>query len=606
MRISANSTAAKEWIIANKLGGYSSLTIQAQNLRKYHALLVAALSPFDRKVILSNVDEEVFVENEKTGQNLFEFNINKRIPTFSYFSTGVTLKKRIFMPVFRNQVVLRYEIFNPLEKKFKIILSPFLTFRDIHELLKSRSEVYTRIKSQKINVFSDKAEVKENDAWKKVEYTEERNRGYDYEEELYSPYKLTFETEKKEDAFFFACSLNEEIGNKIYEFYEKEKQATKKHENENLKLLLSAADSFLVKGNENERYVIAGYHWFSVWGRDTFVSLPGLMLAAKNFEDARKIFLTYSKYSTKESGYLLPNLLSPLLYNSADASLWFIYAAFKYAEYANDFDFARKNLFEKMKNMLLSYQKGTSIMKNNNGLIELLSAGLTWMDAKVGEYHITPRTGMPVEISALYYNALKITEFFSKEFKEDASAYSKEAEKTKKAFEIFWNEKEKCLYDVVGGSWKDTSIRPNQIFAVSLPFRILENDKKKEKAILDKVFSELYTPFGLRSLSPKDSRFIGKYEGSQEQRDRAYHQGTAWAWLMGPFITSFARIYKDREKAFELLEPLMSMHLQEAGVGTISEIFDGAYPFTPRGCISQAWSVAEVLRCYYEDIKPQD
>lgn len=602
MKLTANSNAPKEWIVANKLGGYSSLTIQAQNLRKYHALLVAALSPFDRKVILSNVDEEAFVENERTELNIFEFNIgNPRMPSFSYFSSGLTLKKQIFVPAFKNEAVLRYEIFNPLEKNFKIALSPFLTFRGIHELLKNRNEIYTRIKSQKLNVFSDRAEARENDVWKKIEYAEERNRGYDYEEELYSPLKLTFETEKKEDAFFFTCSLNEEIDNKIYEFYEKEKQAIKKHENENIKLLSSAADSFIVKGNENETYVIAGYHWFSVWGRDTFISLPGLMLATKNFEDARKVFLTYLKYSTKESGYLLPNILSPLPYNSADASLWFIYAAFKYAEHADDFDFVRKNLLEKTKNMLFSYQNGTSIMKNNSGLIELLAPGLTWMDAKVGEHHITPRAGIPVEINALYYNALKIMEFFSKEFKEDARAYSKEAEKTKKAFEVFWNEKENCLYDVVGSSWKDASIRPNQIFAVSLPFRVL--GKEKEKAIFDKVFSELYTPFGLRSLSPRDSRFIGKYEGNQAERDRAYHQGTAWAWLMGPFITSFVRVYNDRERALELLEPLMTAHLQEAGIETISEIFDAVYPFTPRGCISQAWSVAEVLRCYYEDIK---
>jgi len=598
MKLTANSKAPKEWIIANKLGGYSSLTVQNENLRKYHALLVAALSSFDRKVVLSNVDEEVFVENERAELNLFEFDFeNPRMPSFSYFSNGLTLKKQIFVPAFKNESVLRYEIFNPLEKKFKITLFPFLTFRDTHELLKNRSEIYTRMKSQKINVFSDKAELKENDMWKKVEYAEERNRGYECEEELYSPFKLTFETAKKEDAFFFACSFNEEIDNQqIYEIYEKEKtHAIKKHEN--LGMLLNAADSFIVR-HENETYVIAGYHWFSVWGRDTFISLPGLMLATKKFEDARKIFLTYLKYSTKERGYLLPNILSPLLYNSTDASLWFIYAAFKYVEYTNDFDFARKNLFEKMKNMLFSYQNGTSIMKNNNGLIELLAPGLTWMDAKVSGHHITPRDGMPVEINALYYNALKIMEFFSKEFKEDALAYSKESEKTKKAFEIFWNENEKCLYDVVGDSWKDASVRPNQIFAVSLPFRIL--DEQKEKAVFDKVFSELYTPFGLRSLSPKDSRFIGRYMGNQEERDRAYHQGTVWAWLIGPFVEAFARVYKDKKKAVEFLEPLMTTHLREAGVGTISEIFDGAYPFTPRGCISQAWSVAEVLRCYFE------
>ncbi len=330
------------------------------------------------------------------------------------------------------------------------------------------------------------------------------------------------------------------------------------------------------------------------------ISLPGLTLVTGRYDDARSILKTFAKSCVKG---LVPNRFSDYGgrpdYNTVDASLWFVNAVYKFLEYTDDHAFVKKHLLNVMEEILEYYRNGTShnIFMDDDCLIHAGTPDvqLTWMDAKVGDLVVTPRNGKAVEINALWYNAQKIMERLT------LTGGDYDTEATRKSFnEKFWNEKEKCLYDVVEKT--DPSVRPNQIFAVGLPFPVL--DRRKRRSVVEKVQDELLTPFGLRSLSPRDSRYRGRYEGDAYSRDTAYHQGTVWAWLIGPFISAYVRIHggkRGRRDARKFLDPLLDS-INDAGLGTISEIFDGDPPHKPRGCISQAWSVAEVLRCHFEDV----
>ncbi len=340
------------------------------------------------------------------------------------------------------------------------------------------------------------------------------------------------------------------------------------------------------------------------------ISLPGLLLAMDRFEDAKGVLKAFALRCKRG---LVPNFVGhgEAGYNSVDASLWFFYAVHKYLSYTGDMEFVEK-LWPKLRDILRAYARGVEV--KGEGIIRadddgLISAGsrdtqLTWMDARIWGRAVTPRDGKAVEINALWYNALKTAELLSEKLGEDASTYGRLAQGVRESFNAFWNPDKKCLYDVIDKMGKDASVRPNQIFAVSLPFRILK--KGKEKRIVSRVREDLLTPYGLRSLSPRESGYVGVYMGDQARRDLAYHQGTVWSWLLGPYVTAFLRTEgysrDGRRKAEELLKPLLGEHIRKAGLGTISEIFDGDAPHTPRGCISQAWSVGELLRCYVEDV----
>jgi glycogen debranching enzyme len=375
--------------------------------------------------------------------------------------------------------------------------------------------------------------------------------------------------------------------------------------------LLSVSNSFIVKRESDKKSIIAGYHWFGDWGRDTMISLPGLSLVQGRFEDAREILLSFAQYI---SNGMIPNRFPDYgetpEYNTVDASLWYIQSVYQYLRFAKDFKTIRKDLFGVLKEIIDHYQKGTryNIHMDSDGLIYAGVAGvqLTWMDAKVGDWVVTPRIGKAVEINALWYNALKIMSFLAREMdlNNESKDYNNLAQKVSKSFsDAFWFDEGQYLYDHINGETKNTAIRPNQIFAVSLPYSMLS--KKRQRNVVEIVKEHLLTPYGLRSLSPNDNDYIGRYCGNVYERDRAYHQGTVWAWLIGSYISAYAKAYAGNKDALKYIKGLLVPfyeHLFEAGLGTVSEIFDGDPPHTPRGCISQAWSVAEILRAYFEHV----
>lgn len=381
--------------------------------------------------------------------------------------------------------------------------------------------------------------------------------------------------------------------------------------------LVLAADSFIVKRKSTgKKTIIAGYPWFTDWGRDTMIALPGLTLVTRRFDDAREIMGTFADYCAEG---LIPNSFpdsgSKPWYNTVDASLWYFQAVYKYLEYTGNYDFIRVNIYPVLKQIVKHYWQGTryNIHMDDDGLIWAGSEDLqlTWMDAKVGDWVVTPREGKAVEINALWYNALQIISTLAKNFEdEDFKFYKSIALKAKENFLThFWNPEQSSLYDVIRPGFKDSSIRPNQILAVSLPYSML--DFNQGEKVVNKVWQELYSTYGLRSLSPKNGSYRGHYGGPQLERDGAYHQGTGWMWLIGPFITAYRKVHEYSEESREMAERFIApfySHLRDHGIGTISEIYDGDWPNNPKGCISQAWSVAEVLRAYVEDvmeIKPE-
>jgi predicted glycogen debranching enzyme len=381
--------------------------------------------------------------------------------------------------------------------------------------------------------------------------------------------------------------------------------------NDWLSWIVLASNAFIVRGTSDvERTVIAGYHWFEAWGRDAFVSFPGLMLITGRFDDARKVFLTFMNHC--KDG-LIPNFIPDepelAVYNSVDATLWFLNAVLQYVKYTNDFRFVQEQLWEELKSIMESHVAGTaSCIRMASDC--LLSHGdqLTWMDAVVDGQPVTPRFGEAVEVQALWYNALKTMGLLADKFDEKAEAgkYLRTAEKAREGFvEKFWNPEKNCLFDVVSESGKDASLRPNQIIAVALDFSML--DGAMNEKIVDTVHRELLTPCGLRTLARSDPRYAGVYAGDRGHRDAAYHNGTVWPWLLGPFTTAFlkAKAHMDFTHDYALknfLSPLFTEQVFRGGLGFVGEIFDGDPPHTPRGCIAQAWSVAEPLRAYVEDV----
>ncbi|MFQ6136272.1 MAG: amylo-alpha-1,6-glucosidase [Candidatus Hydrothermarchaeales archaeon] len=654
----------KEWIVTNGLGGYASSTIICTNTRKYHGLLVAALNPpVGRRLLLSKLEEEVITRDRgyQLSTNKFPdviypegFKLQREFvydifPSFLYYLNNISVKKTVFMIRGFNATVISYEVENPGEP-FTFRMRPLVNSRDFHSNLHSSfidwsfeqkvGDKGVVIKASFDNapvlvLGSDLAGYANGGFWVyDMVYEKESFRGIDDRDDHYCPGEFWLEVEEGVTKFNIIAVGGGDNTQGIFErfysdnpkAYEKlfEKERTriesvvkrvydlhKIGEDPRIEALSMMADSFIVeRGSAKSKSIIAGYPWFTDWGRDSMISLPGLTLVTGRFEDAKDVFRTYANHC--KDG-IIPNRFpdngEEPEYNTADASLWFIYAVHKFLEYAGDYDFVKNELWNTLKDIIAQYMRGTEfdIHMDEDGLI---SAGtediqLTWMDAKVGGWVVTPRDGKAVEINALWYNALKTMEALAKKFGEDSSLYKKFSTKAGKSFKKFWNEEKQCLYDVIKDDFKDDSVRPNQIFAVSLPFSIL--DKNKEKEIVEKVFNELYTPYGLRSLSPKDEGYIGFYGGDQLQRDSAYHQGTVWPWLLGPFITAYIktnnRSKKSKRIAERLLLSLIFDHLKDAGMGTISEIFDGDSPHHPRGCISQAWSVAEILRCYIEDIK---
>ncbi len=656
----------KEWLVTNGLGGYASSTVLGINTRKYHGLLVAALHPpADRTVCLAKLDEEVCIGNDvyPLGANEFhgkifpqgylflkEFSVSP-FPSYAYNVQDVEIRKTIFMPKEKNAVAVAYKVLNRGGAEVKIRVYPLLTCRHFHSVVdKWRNplafrqqqndgeiEVAFNIPKATLAARSTKGEFNEKASWiEHLYYREEASRGEISTDDCYQPgyFKVIIPPNRKEDfAVLTAASetsqecheILDNFGNAMYEINEQFKSEITKRENliakfygshsdvpisDWLNWILLAADSFVAKGAGERKSVMAGYFWFETWGRDTFISLPGLMLATNRFEEAKKVLLDFVR-RIKQG--LIPNFIGDrsgeAAYDTVDATLWYVNAVLQFLKYTGDFEFVQKRLWKDLKAIFERHEKGTAFGIHLDG-DGLLAHGprLTWMDAEVDGKAVTPRVGKAVEIQALWYNALKTAQLLADKFEEKSLAekYARIAREARESFnEKFWNGESGCLFDVVEACGADASLRPNQLIAVALDFTILDNDKKLQ--VVNVVHRELLTPFGLRTLARRDMRYRSMYVGDRRSRDQAYHNGTVWPWLLGPFTTAFlkAKGYGDfrlecTSKNFIL--PLLTRQIFEAGLGTLSEIFDGEPPHTPRGCVAQAWSVAEPLRAYVEDV----
>jgi predicted glycogen debranching enzyme len=656
----------KEWLVTNGVGGYAASTVLGVNTRKYHGLLVAALHPpGDRTVCLSKLDEEVSVDNNiyPLGANEFhgkifpqgylflkEFSLNP-FPRYVYQVQDVEVRKTVFMPKEKNAVAAVYKVLNRSAFDAKIHVFPLLTCRHFHSVVdrwrnpldysqkQNGREVEVTFNTQKaaITACATKGEFIEKTTWiERLYYREEGMRGESSTDDCFQPgYFEVIVPPRLEDEFAIVTAASESgensreildiVGTAMYDvdgqlrheleqredllvhFYDSHKTVPI---SDWLNWVLLAADAFIAKGADDRKAVMAGYFWFETWGRDTFVSLPGLLLATGRFEDAKKILLDFMRHSKKG---LIPNYLQDksgeAAYNTVDATLWYVNAVLQFWKYTGDFKFIRKQLWENLKAIVDSHERGTDfgIRLDSDGLLAH-GSGLTWMDAKVDGEAVTPRAGKAVEIQALWYNALKTMQLLARKFGEESLAekYGEMGFEARKSFnEKFWNSENGCLFDVVAASGVDASLRPNQIIAVALDFTLLDNDKSEQ--VVDVVQHELVTPYGLRTLARSDPRYKGMYVGDRRSRDQAYHNGSVWPWLLGPFTTAFlkAKGHGDFRLEYTLktfLLPLFTQQISEAGLGTLSEIFDGDAPHAPRGCVAQAWSVAEPLRAYVEDV----
>jgi predicted glycogen debranching enzyme len=525
-----------------------------------------------------------------------------------------------------NTTVIEYEVLG--EGSCTIELRPLVAFRDYHSTTHSNSAINPEIAEEGGSVSVEpynglpKLHFGHNATWVEREgnwyyyfdYPRERERGLDGSEDLFQPLVMQFEvtagmpavviaSTEKHEAFESALLRHREITRRAI-------RSASPVDDPLINDLTAAADQFIVKRSGNLHTVIAGYHWFSDWGRDTMIALPGLTLTTGRFDIARDILLAFSQAA--DMGMLpnrFPDVGETPEYNTVDASLWYFEAIRKYVEYTGDLAFVEANLYETMKSIVDWHLLGTrfGIKCGPDGLINAGAPDtqLTWMDAKIGDWVATPRNGKPVEIQALWYNALRFTETLAKRFgdAEVEKLLADIAPLTHENFNAqFWNEDAGCLYDVVDGDRRDGSIRPNQMIALSLGYTMVPADRARR--ILEVVERDLLTPLGLRTLSPNDPQYCRQCDGGPVQRDSSYHQGTVWPWLLGPFITAYVRVHGEAKNWLADFQA----HLSEAGLGSISEILDADAPHTPRGCIAQAWSVSEVLRAAVEDvygIRPQ-
>ncbi len=640
----------REWLETNGLGGYASSTVSGMNTRRYHALLTAALRPpTDRVVLLSKLEETLVWNGERIdlSTNLYRpttvhpegyrrqtgFRLDP-FPIFTFqLDEHTSIEKRVFMPQGENTTVVRYRLHAAPDTMATLELRPLVAFRDYHSLRREAHDVFLqpelspgllRLNKQDDGHTMFLAYDATNTTatlaghwYRQFEYPIEQARGFDYHEDLFNPCALACMLNSGDTVSVIAsteqCDANTADE---YEQRERERRAqivsSVKSGDEFQSTLVAAGEQFIVTRGDNLQSIIAGYHWFTDWGRDTMISLHGLAYARGRFDAAREILLAFAAHINQG---LIPNRFPDQgeapEYNNVDGTLWFVHAVGELLRRTDDEAFVRARLYDHLKEIIDWHERGThyGIRVAEDGL---LRAGqedvqLTWMDAKIGDYVVTPRTGKAVEIQALWYNALRTVEALAARFGDQPTRNHcrAAAEGMRASFHgCFWNDEANCLYDYIGDDGTpDPAIRPNQIFTVSLPHQILTGTRAG--AVVEAVRRELLTPYGLRTLSPRDAEYRPRYEGDAYARDTAYHQGTVWAWLLGPFITAYLKVNERTPQSLAAarrwLEPFRA-HLREAGVGQVSEIFDADAPHTPRGCAAQAWSVAELLRCSMEEL----
>jgi predicted glycogen debranching enzyme len=603
----------REWITSNGLGGYASLSYSNEVTRKFHGLLIASLKPPTKRwLFVSNIYDTIKIGNItydlRTVGNTFHFDI---VPTSTYSTKDFTLKKTFFMDYQKNTTLVKYEITN--DKPASITHNVFINSRHFYDTTASQRVSFQqkRLKNgvciqpdnveKKLTIIVPVASYAPVNLWQEFSYTKDQER-----KDAFIDFNFhvgdfeIFNRGRKE--YFFICTLENAQCIEPQSILTKERQRKKdlvgqaklSHKYEKL---IRSTDMFLVKKGEGKS-IIAGYHWFSDWGRDTLISLPGITLVTKRFDEAKQILYGFGKYCRQG---LIPNVFmdrdAQAVYNTVDASLWYIDRVYQFMKYTNDLTFLNE-LWGVLESIIKGYQNGTQygIHMDKDFLISH-GEGLTWMDVKLGDYYPTPRSKKAVEIQALWFNALKIMSVFAHRLGRD-DIYASLAEKVKENFFLHYDQQ----YDVL--DTKDISCRPNQLFLVSLDFTMI--DKSLQEKIVSNVKKYLLTPFGLRSLSPCDSKYKGSYLGPYH-KDLAYHNGTVWPWLIGPFITAFIKVnnatLSSRSYAFQnFLQPMFDV-FGEQWDGSVYEIFDGDPPFLPRGCIAQAWSIAEILRCWVEDIE---
>ncbi len=602
----------REWLETNGLGGYASSTVSGINTRRYHGLLVAAMNPpVGRAVLLAKLDERL--NGVDLGANQYPGAIHPRgfehlisferglFPVFEYEAGGARLRKTIAAIHGENTTVIVYEL---LAGNATLELRPFIAGRDYHSLRRAGETPNVPLH---LHVPNANFEAKP-DWYYNFEYAIELERGLDAHEDLFTPGVYTLALKEGERIAVIASTMVAHGRNGLALVAEERRRREALAGQLPIagrlgRTLALASDQFIVRRGTDHRTIIAGYHWFTDWGRDTMIAFPGLCLTTGRFDDARKILLAFAQ---SVSDGMLPNRFpdggEAPEYNTVDATLWFFVAVQKFLDSTRDEDFIRRHLLHVLRDIVNWHQRGTrhGIHVDEDGL--LLAGGpgdqLTWMDAKIGDWVVTPRHGKAVEINALWFNALMILADLEQRWgtERDARALLVAAARVRARFrQQFWNDETESLYDVIRGDEKDASIRPNQIFALSLPHPLL--DGLHAEKVLSVVEEKLLTPEGLRSLAPDDPKFIGTYIGGPRERDAAYHQGTVWSWLLGPFITALVRVRgtMGMEQAARILAAF-EPHLEEACIGSISEIFDGAAPHAPRGCVAQAWSVGELLR----------
>lgn len=636
----------REWLVTNGLGGFAAATIVGCPTRRYHGLLIAALEPPARRLLLlSKLEEKIrwrgreylLGVNETSGgfypqghRYLLQFSRDP-LPRFLYAIEDLLLEKTVFMVHGHNTTVVRYRLWIPGGEPVEIRLTPLVNCRDYHGQVRRNSWPWQREDrgdGVRLTAWPGAPALYlggQNCAWQSgpgywfenMFYRVEQERGLEAVEDHYMPGEFVARLEREGE--FAILASTEEVAElpsaRLLQVREEKRLAAlleqAGYQQPLLNALVLAADQFIVRrASTGTATVIAGYPWFTDWGRDTMIALPGLTLVTRRYEVAREVLLTFARYLDRG---MLPNRFPDAGekpdYNTVDATLWYFQAVHKYLEYTGDFPFILKEIYPALREILTWHQLGTryNIKVDDDGLLQAgdRTTQLTWMDAKVEDWVVTPREGKAVEINALWYNALRITADLARRQGESPAELEELAQRCARSFnEKFWYEAGGYLYDVINlAGQPDPSLRPNQILAVSLPYQLL--DPIRQKQVVEAVWRSLYTPYGLRSLAPAHPHYRGLYRGDRWQRDGAYHQGTVWSWLIGPFLTALRKVNNydtsSREIAEKLLEPFRG-HLLEAGVGTISEIFDGDYPYRPRGCFAQAWGVAEVLRAWIEEI----
>jgi predicted glycogen debranching enzyme len=639
----------REWLETNGLGGFASSTIIGLNTRRYHALLVAATKPpVGRMVLLSKLEETLFIEGQpfdlsanrypgavhpQGHRYLKQFRLDP-FPVFTYEIEGIEIEKSVFMIYGENSTVIQYELRKnnhpESPKNLQLEVRPLIAFRDYHSTTHENGDINPTLDQRpgmatvtpyqglpSLHLAHNATElIKTGDWYRNFEYDAERERGLDFTEDLFNPFVSRFDLRRSRQASIVASTEPHDVaGVAAYRQTEIKRRKTVElatlPEDNFAQTLAAAADQYVVARGD-QKTVIAGYHWFSDWGRDTMIALPGLTLPTGKHEVARSILRTFAKHVDQG---MLPNRFPDAgetpEYNTVDATLWFFEAARAYLAYTGDVKFIREELYPVFNEIISWHVRGTryGIRVDPSGLLASGENGvqLTWMDARVGDLVVTPRRGKPVEIQALWYNALCIMGDLARAFGDEVNQKRCNNMATLASWSfnrLFWNEATGCLFDVTNGAPPDPSIRPNQIFAVSLFHSMLPPERAR--SVVAKVQEHLLTPYGLRSLASSDPQYRGRYTGNPTSRDGAYHQGTVWPWLLGPFISAYVKVNggseEARSQAAAWLAPLKD-HLADAGLGHISEICEGDAPHRPCGCVAQAWSVAEILRAYVEDVK---